>query len=154
MRTRPTVKLVVQPAVVRPGQPFVLEAQLTSRTETPVDFVHVRFTGREQLAERVGNSRVYHRRKIVEQEVHHEPGTCGVQPRNTFFAELPLSHSEIAQATSGALPVSARRRSRTTAPEKSAMAPSGVKFRGCGAMRSAAATTMMARANSRRYNKA
>src|SRR5215469_1774285 len=39
----------------------------------------------------------------------------------------------------------ARRRSRTTAPENNAIAPTGVKFHGCGAIRSAAAARIIAR---------
>ena len=43
--------------------------------------------------------------------VHQEPAWCGVQPRKTLRALSPLSHTETAQATAAALPVSPRRRS-------------------------------------------
>src|SRR5712692_11124204 len=39
----------------------------------------------------------------------------------------------------------ARRRSRTNAPENSAIAPTGVKFQGCGSMRTAAASRITTR---------
>src|SRR5712691_2338014 len=47
----------------------------------------------------------------------------------------------------------ASRRSRTSAPENSAIAATGVKFHGCGAMRNAATGRIMARARMVRKNR-
>src|SRR5258707_15737924 len=47
----------------------------------------------------------------------------------------------------------ARRRSLSSAPEKRAMAPTGVKFQGCGATRRAAASTIKASASKVRYSR-
>src|SRR5579883_890227 len=58
---------------------------------------------------------------------------------------MPIKASPAKSASKGNR--KARRRLRTTAPEKSAIAPTGVKFHGCGAMRTAAATAMMASAS-------
>ena len=49
MRSRPTVKTLLRPAVASPGAPLLVEVVLTSTSETPVDFVEMRLEGREAV---------------------------------------------------------------------------------------------------------
>lgn len=60
MRSRPKVKLLLSPGLVSPGDRLFAEAVLTSRSETPVDFVAIRLRGTARTGVGTGKSRAVH----------------------------------------------------------------------------------------------
>jgi hypothetical protein len=71
MRGRPSVKTYLRPAVAVPGRPLQVEVVLTSRSETPIDFVDTKLAGTAWM--QVG--RFGSQMRVVEQRSRHEPGT-------------------------------------------------------------------------------
>jgi len=71
MRGRPSVKTYLRPAVAVPGKPLQVEVVLTSRSDTPIDYVETKLVGTAwmQLG-RYGSSL-----RVLEQCARHEPRT-------------------------------------------------------------------------------
>lgn len=71
MRGRPTVKTFLRPAVAVPGKPLQVEVVLTSRTDTPIDYVETKLVGTAWMqVGRYGSSL-----RLVEQRARHGPRT-------------------------------------------------------------------------------
>lgn len=68
MRSRPKVKLLLSPGLVSPGQRLHAEAVLSSKSETPVDFVAIRLRGTTKAGIGSGKSRRVHEGTLFERE--------------------------------------------------------------------------------------
>jgi hypothetical protein len=71
MRGRPSVKTFLRPAVAVPGSPLQVEVVLTSRSDTPIDYVEAKLVGTAWMqVGRYGSSQ-----RLLEQRARHEPRT-------------------------------------------------------------------------------
>jgi hypothetical protein len=71
MRGRPTVKTYLRPAVARPGSPLQVEVVLTSRSDTPIDYVETTLQGTARMqVGRYGSSV-----RLLEHRARHGPRT-------------------------------------------------------------------------------
>jgi len=71
MRGRPSVKTFLRPAVAVPGGPLQVEVVLTSRSDTPIDYVETKLVGTAWMqVGRFGSSL-----RLVEQRARHGPKT-------------------------------------------------------------------------------
>lgn len=75
MRSRPKVKLLLSPGLVSPGERLFAEAVLTSRSETPVDFVAIRLRGTAKAGVGSGKSRSVHEEAFFVREWRSKPMT-------------------------------------------------------------------------------
>lgn len=92
MRSRPKVKLLLSPGLVSPGQRLHAEAVLTSKSETPVDFVAIRLRATTKAGIGSGKSRRVHEGTFFEREWRSKSMTMapGEHRFETQF-ELPES---------------------------------------------------------------
>jgi hypothetical protein len=75
MRSRPDVKVYLKPGVVGPGERIVAETVLTSKSETPIDFVEMRLRGVLRSAAGQGNYRQLYEAQLFDSQWRSKPET-------------------------------------------------------------------------------
>lgn len=101
MRSRPELHVYLQPGVVGPGETLVVESVLTSKSETPIDFIEMRLTGTLLNSVGAGEShqeyrQVFYDRVWKSKEGKLTPGEHRFRVEYVMRGDAPPSYKGIA----------------------------------------------------------